>query len=122
VWTLRQVDSRRSTGNPKPVKKIREPRSDNLDGLDVKRDGLEDLGVHVIERLEPEGGVTNPERWREFGALLPRSPLSYDGLIVTVVWRVRVRAVFGKNQEWIGELPFQLGDVDRPREKENPSR
>jgi hypothetical protein len=80
--------------------------------------GREDRGRHAIERFEPEGGVSDPDRWREFEALLPRSPLSYDGLIVKVVWRVRVRAVFGKDREWVGELPFRLGDVAPAREKE----
>jgi len=77
-----------------------------------------DFGVHVIERLEPERDALDPERWREFEALLPRSPLSYDGLIIKVIWRVRVRAVFGKDREWVGELPFRLGDVAPAREKE----
>jgi hypothetical protein len=44
--------------------------------------------------------------------------LSYDGLIVKVVWRVRVRAVVGKDPEWIGEIPFRLGSVDRAKDVE----
>jgi hypothetical protein len=86
---------------------------------ETETSGTEDYGVHVVERLEPEGGIPYPERWREFEALLPRSPLSYDGLIIKVVWRVRGRAVFGKHREWVGELSFRLGDVAPAREKEN---
>ncbi len=52
--------------------------------------GTEDRGRHVIAMFEPEGGVPNPDQWREFEVLLPRSQLSYDGLIVKVIWRVRV--------------------------------
>ena len=79
--------------------------------------GDEDRGVHVFETInEPDGAVPKPEQWRRFEAVLPPSPLSYDGLIVKLLWRVRVRAVFGKKREWIGEYPFQLGNVDRAHE------
>ena len=82
--------------------------------------GGEDHGVHDVETIhDPEGGVPRPDPWRRFRAILPRSPLSYDGLIVKVFWRVRVRAVFGENREWVGELPFRLGDVDPARDKED---
>ncbi len=81
--------------------------------------GDEDRGVHAMSLLEPEGfeGVPKPNQWREFQAILPGSPLSYDGLVVKVVWRVRVRAVVGKYPEWLGEVPFRLGNVDPAREE-----
>jgi hypothetical protein len=82
--------------------------------------GNEDHGVHAIKTIhDPEEGVLKPDCWRRFGAILPPSPLSYDGLIVKVVWRVRVRAIFGKTREWFGVLPFRLGNVDRPRDPED---
>jgi hypothetical protein len=79
--------------------------------------GDEDQGVHAMALVEPEGfeGVSMPNQWREFEAILPGSPLSYDGLLVKVIWRVRVRAVVGKDPEWLGEVPFRLGNVDRAR-------
>jgi hypothetical protein len=82
--------------------------------------GDEDQGVHALGLVEPQGfeGVPKPDQWREFGAILPESPLSYDGLIVKVIWRVRVRAVVGKDPEWLGEVPFRLGNVDRARQVE----
>jgi hypothetical protein len=80
--------------------------------------GDEDLGVHATKLVEPEGfeGVSKPDQWRGFEAILPENPLSYDGLVVKVVWRVRVRAVVGKDPEWLGEVPFRLGNVDRARD------
>jgi hypothetical protein len=82
--------------------------------------GDEDHGIHALALIKPEGfeGVAKPNQWRGFEAILPGSPLSYDGLLVKVVWRVRVRAVVGKDPEWCGEAPFQLGNVDRAREVE----
>ena len=82
--------------------------------------GDEDQGVHARGLVEPKGfeGVSNPNQCREFEAILPGSPLSYDGLLVKVIWRVRVRAVVGKDPEWLGEVPFRLGNVDRAREVE----
>jgi hypothetical protein len=59
--------------------------------------------------------MPKPDQWRPFKSILPLSPLNYDGLIVKVVWRVRVRAVFGDQSEWTSELAFRLGDVDRGR-------
>jgi hypothetical protein len=76
--------------------------------------GDEDHGVHAIQTIHsPNGGMRQPDSWRRFEAILPPSPLSYDGLIVKVIWRVRVRAVFGRKDEWVGDLPFGLGNVDR---------
>jgi hypothetical protein len=84
--------------------------------------GDEDQGIHAIETIrEPEGGVPKPDQWRRFEAILPRSPLSYEGQIVKVLWRVRVRALFGEKREWVGELPFRLGNVDRAPEKKDKS-
>jgi hypothetical protein len=85
--------------------------------------GDEDLGVHALALIEPEGfeGVPKPDQWRGFEAILPGSPLSYDGLVVKVVWRVRVRALVGKDPEWVGEVPFRLGNVDRARAVEGQS-
>jgi hypothetical protein len=83
--------------------------------------GDEDQGVHALGRVEPQGleGVTRPDHWREFEAILPESPQSYDGLLIKIAWRVRVRALVGKDPEWLAEVPFRLGNVDRAREVES---
>ena len=78
--------------------------------------GDEDIGVHHFERLSAEEGtVVAPREWARFLVRLPRSPLSYDGVIVKVCWCVRVRA-FWDAGEAVGEAPFRLGDVARAEE------
>jgi hypothetical protein len=74
--------------------------------------GDEDLAVHHFDRISME---TNPD-WdprqpRSFEAKLPNSPLSYDGVIVKIRWRVRVRAFLVGGRELVEEQRFQLGDV-----------
>ena len=51
---------------------------------------------------------------RRLTANLPRTPLSYDGALVKIVWLVRVRMHLENGQELVGEAPFQLGDVPAP--------
>jgi hypothetical protein len=46
--------------------------------------------------------------------ILPASPLSYDGLIVKVVWCVRVRLFLAGNRQCSADQTFQLGSVPRP--------
>lgn len=78
--------------------------------------GDEDLGIHHFERLSAdEAGMIALGRLTRFAARLPRSPLSYDGLIVKVCWCVRVRA-FWDCGESIAEAPFRLGIVSRAEE------
>ncbi|HZY90589.1 MAG TPA: hypothetical protein VFE78_37550 [Gemmataceae bacterium] len=72
--------------------------------------GEEDLGVHHFEkRTRADGGGSTPASGR-FSTRLPNSPLSYEGVLVKVVWRVNVRAVFAGGQR-TGEAIFRLGDL-----------
>jgi hypothetical protein len=73
--------------------------------------GDEDMGVHHFEALTAEEGRIDPAPPRRFAVRLPRSPLSYDGLIVKVRWCVRVRAVIAGWRDRVAEVPFRLGDV-----------
>jgi hypothetical protein len=73
--------------------------------------GDEDMAVHHWEGLTPEEGRRDPYALRRFSVRLPRSPLSYDGLIVKVRWCVRVRASIAGWRDRIAEVPFRLGDV-----------
>ena len=74
--------------------------------------GDEDLAVHYFERLDrdqrPELDLRRPQR---FSVALPRSPLSYDGVIVKIRWCVRVRVYLTRGKELFAEAPFQLGAV-----------
>lgn len=74
--------------------------------------GDEDLAVHYFERLDrdqrPEVDLRRRQR---FSVALPRSPLSYEGVIVKIRWCVRVRAFMPRGKELFAEAPFQLGAV-----------
>jgi hypothetical protein len=74
--------------------------------------GEEDLAVHHFDRLVDEAArpldLRVPHR---FIAVLPPSPLSYDGQIVKVCWCVRLRLFLPQGQETVAEIPFRLGSV-----------
>ena len=74
--------------------------------------GEEDLSVHEFRRLSAEeGDRLVPGVAERFETVLPRSPLSYDGMIVKLRWCVRVRAFLGRGKEIVGEREFRLGNV-----------
>jgi hypothetical protein len=72
--------------------------------------GDEDLGVHFFERRTRESGPP-PAPDGTFVTRLPRSPLSYDGVLVKVIWCVHVRAVLRGGREHAGDAYFHLGEV-----------
>ncbi len=77
--------------------------------------GDEDLSVHFFERLEPQNGdCVDFRQPRRFSTELPNSPLTYSGLIVKIVWCVRVRFFLTRGKELSLEIPFQLGAVPHP--------
>jgi hypothetical protein len=79
--------------------------------------GDEDMSVHFFERVEPQNGQPiDLRKPRPFRTELPKSPLSYDGLIVKIRWCVRVRVFLARGKELSDELPFQLGSVPHPEE------
>jgi hypothetical protein len=81
--------------------------------------GDEDMSVHYFERTQPQNGQPVDLRQpRRFRTALPNSPLSYDGLIVKICWRVRVRVFLARGKEIYDEVPFQLGEVPHPQEVE----
>jgi hypothetical protein len=78
--------------------------------------GDEDLAVHHFERVSiDDGQPVDLERPRSFSAVLPNSPLSYEGVIVKIRWCVRVRLFLARGKELVEERPFQLGDVPAAR-------
>jgi hypothetical protein len=74
--------------------------------------GDEDLAVHYFERLSA-GDVPdlNLSELRRFQTVLPKSPLSYEGVLVKICWCVRVRVFLKTGRDFVSERPFQLGDV-----------
>jgi hypothetical protein len=78
--------------------------------------GDEDMAVHFFERRHaadiPEGDLR--QQW-EFETKLPKSPLTYDGVIVKTKWCVRVRVFLERGKEVSADLPIRLGRVPRAR-------
>jgi len=74
--------------------------------------GDEDLAVHEFWRFSTEDGDwIDPGRPARFSTVLPNSPMSYDGLIVKILWCVRVRVFFHRGKDVVAKKPFQLGAV-----------
>lgn len=74
--------------------------------------GEEELGTHYLERVVPaQVAGFDPATPRPFSVKLPRSPLSYDGVIVNLRWCVRVRVFLLRGREVLAERAFQLGAV-----------
>jgi len=72
--------------------------------------GDEDLEVHAFHRRTPadaeEGDL---RRLHTFETVLPKSPLSYEGVILKINWCVRVRAFFKNNKDIVSDHRFVLG-------------
>ena len=79
--------------------------------------GDEDLAVHHFQRLECSSDhpldMTQPCSFR---AVLPNSPLTYEGVLIKIRWCVRVRVFLGRGKEFFVEEPFQLGAVPSARD------
>ena len=83
--------------------------------------GDEDLGIHYFERrVAADRAAGDLRPLRQFCTTLPRTPLSYSGVIVKIRWCVRVRIFLGRGRESFLEVPFQLGDAPHVREVEDP--
>lgn len=76
--------------------------------------GDEDLHVHQFQRWVPKedaASATGQSLMTTLTTELPRSPLSYGGVIVKVCWCVRVRLFLVTGKQLLVEAPFQLGAV-----------
>jgi hypothetical protein len=79
--------------------------------------GDEDLAVHYFARqsadesLDSASQPADHDSPRRFRVVLPKSPLSYDGVLVKIRWCVRLRAFLARGREVVAEKSFQLGAV-----------
>ncbi|HOM17563.1 MAG TPA: hypothetical protein PK777_00575 [Thermoguttaceae bacterium] len=78
--------------------------------------GEEDLAVHFFRRDSLDQLPYAAGRWiGAFSTVLPHSPLSYQGLIVKIVWCVRVRVFLARGKQVLEELRFRLGSAWVPK-------
>jgi hypothetical protein len=73
--------------------------------------GEEDLGVHLFQRITDPAVLPPMAVDGSFGAHLPASPLSYEGVIVKVRWCVRVRLFFTGGRDFVSEHEFEVGSL-----------
>jgi hypothetical protein len=80
-------------------------------GWHTEGKGMETTGVEHREIHRP--GVSSLDRngSGKFSALLPASPLSYDGVLIKVCWAVRLRACFSGGANLDAQRAFRLGHV-----------
>jgi len=71
--------------------------------------GEEDLGVHFFERLVAPERLPPAAPMGQFSCRLPRSPLSYEGVVVKIRWCVRVRFFFESGRDYVSEHEFAVG-------------
>ena len=80
--------------------------------------GDEDMAVHYFERSDAESMIGEPFPGSvRFETELPKSPLSYEGLIVKIQWCARIRVFLTRGAELHHETPFHLGGVPRARSR-----
>jgi hypothetical protein len=75
--------------------------------------GTTNKAVHYEERLpydprDPRDGV-------RFRVPLPNSPLTYDGVLIRILWCVRIKTVGPRGKGWTGQRHFALGTVPQAR-------
>jgi len=73
--------------------------------------GEEDLGVHFFERIATPSGVAAVVPDGTVAVRLPRSPLTYEGVIVKIRWCFRLRLFFESGRDHVSEHVFALGRV-----------
>ena len=71
--------------------------------------GEEDLGVHFFERVVAPERLPPTAPMGQFSCRLPRSPLSYEGVVVKIRWCVRVRFFFESGRDYVSEHEFTVG-------------
>jgi len=85
--------------------------------------GDEDLDVREFRRIAADDMTWSQfNRPIRFEAVLPNSPLSYEGTLLKIRWCVRVRVFPNHGREVSDEVPFVLGEVQPvgAGEKTNP--
>jgi hypothetical protein len=77
--------------------------------------GEEDMGVHFFQRTTDRSLLPPAMTSGGFSTPLPRSPLSYEGVIVKIRWCVRVRLFFEGSRDFVSEHVFAVGGIPPAR-------
>jgi hypothetical protein len=78
--------------------------------------GSTDCGIHQFWRYSvANGDWIDPRRPARFKTSLPRSPLSYQGVLIKLRWAVRVRLFLENERQASEDLPFWLGSISNVR-------
>lgn len=97
---------------------LNEARESTIDAVEIsivwqtEGKGNEDCGVHAFWRLSSqEGDWIDPLQPGRFSAVLPPSPLSYEGNLIKIRWSARVRAFLANGKQLVDEASFRLGNL-----------
>lgn len=77
--------------------------------------GEEDIGVHLFQRLTDRTLRAPHAPGDDFATTLPKSPLSYEGVIVKVRWCIRVRVFYDSVRDYVSEHVFEVGGIPPAR-------
>ena len=77
--------------------------------------GEEDIGVHFFERVVAPERLPPAAPMGQFSCRMPRSPLSYEGVIVKIRWCVRIRFFFESGRDYVSEHEFSVGRLPPAR-------
>lgn len=70
--------------------------------------GTEDLGVILFQEWSSGKQHLDFGQPQPFSVRMPRTPLTYDGQLVKILWIARVRVRWLPNGEMLSETPFLL--------------
>lgn len=84
--------------------------------------GEEDILVNRFERRVASSTRDELLQEQVIRATLPNSPLSYEGVIVKILWSVRIKAFGPKGKTLVQDRRFRLGRVPPARRLEDVQR
>lgn len=84
--------------------------------------GEEDILVNRFERRVASSTRDELLQEQVIRATLPNSPLSYEGVIVKIIWSVRIKAFAPKGKSLVQDRHFRLGSVPPAKRLEDIQR
>lgn len=84
--------------------------------------GEEDILVNRFERRVASSTRDELLQEQVIRATLPNSPLSYEGVIVKIIWSVRIKAFAPKGKSIVQDRHFRLGNVPPAKRLDDAQR